>query len=128
MRTVLVVDDSLPNRELLRNILEHCGYNVVEATNGAEAVDSARTHAPSLILMDLQMPVLDGFQAMLLIRGFASREQIPAIAVSAYAMIEDEEKAYAAGFNAYVTKPLQLANFRQQVAKFLEEKELAAGA
>ena len=129
MRTVLVVDDSAPNRELLRTVLEHCGYNVAEAADGSEAVEYARLNKPALILMDLQMPVLDGYQAIAAIREFASGEEIPAIAVTAYAMIEDELKAYQAGFNAYMTKPIQLANFRKEVVRLLvENKGLAAGA
>lgn len=132
MIEILVVDDSPPNRELLRAVLEHCGYVVFEAGTGAEAVAHARNRTPALILMDLQMPELDGYQAIAAIREFASPEEIPAIAVTAYAMIEDEQKAYRAGFNFYMTKPLQLAHFRKEVARLLEgkagDKRFTAGA
>ena len=128
MGAILVVDDSPPNRELLRVVLEHCGHAVAEACNGSEAVAYAREHRPDLILMDLQMPELDGFQAIAAIRQFASLAEIPAMAVTAYAMIEDEQKAYQAGFNSYMTKPLQLPFFRREVERLLEEKGQASGA
>lgn len=128
MLEILVADDSAPNRELLRAVLEHGGYFVIEACNGAEALELARKHKPALILMDLQMPELDGYQAIAAIREFASPHEIPAMAVTAYAMIEDEQKAYQAGFNSYMTKPVQLAYFRQEVARLLDNNRLAAGA
>ena len=123
-----MVDDSAPNRELLRTVLEHCGYSVSEALNGAEAVEYARRHKPDLILMDIQLPVLDGYQAILAIREFASLEEIPAMAVTAYAMIEDEQKAYQSGFNSYMTKPVQLSYFRKEVARLLADSgDVSAG-
>ena len=128
MLEILVADDSAPNRELLRAVLEHGGYFVIEACNGAEALELARKHKPALILMDLQMPELDGYQAIAAIREFAPPHEIPAMAVTAYAMIEDEQKAYQAGFNSYMTKPVQLAYFRQEVARLLDNNRLAAGA
>ena len=128
MLEILVADDSPPNRELLRAVLEHGGYLVIEACNGAEALELTRKHKPALILMDLQMPEMDGFQTIAAIREFASPEEIPAMAVTAYAMIEDEQKAYLAGFNSYMTKPVQLAYFRKEVARLLENKGLATGA
>ena len=74
------------------------------------------------------MPVLDGYQAIAGIREFASPEEIPAMAVTAYAMIEDEQRAYQSGFNSYLTKPLQLSYFRKEVARLLGDKGVAAGA
>jgi two-component system cell cycle response regulator DivK len=119
MKTILVADDKPSNRELIRVILESSGHQVIEASNGREAVDLALEHEPDLLLLDLQMPELDGFNVLSEVRKdnrFTSR---PIVALTAYAMQGDREKALAAGFTSYVTKPVNLAALRSLVSDLL---------
>ena len=117
--TILVADDSEKNRELLRTVLGHLGYIVAEAANGREAVlEAARTN-PELMIFDLQMPVLDGFGAMREVRAMERFRETPVLALTAYAMDGDREKALAAGFSAYLTKPLRLADLRAELARWI---------
>ena len=107
--------------------MEHCQYNVVEAENGQHAVALAQLLNPSLILMDLQMPELDGYQALAAIRKIPELQFTPVIAFTAYAMPEDESKAMAAGFSGFLTKPVPLSFLRNEVARFLNRSAFAAG-
>ena len=119
MKTILVADDKPSNRELIRVILESSGHQVIEASNGREAVDLALEHEPDLLLLDLQMPEVDGFNVLSEVRKdnrFTSR---PIVALTAYAMQGDREKALAAGFTSYVTKPVNLAALRSLVSDLL---------
>ena len=102
---ILVIEDQEDNRIILRDLLTSAGYEVVEAVNGQDGVDLARADPPDLILMDIQLPVLDGYQATRLIKADAGLRSIPIIAVTSYALSGDEEKAKAAGCDDYVTKP-----------------------
>ncbi len=119
MRQVLVVDDKASSRELVRTLLETAGYAVSEAANGREAVDIARETAPDLILLDLQMPVLDGFGALHEIRADPRFAKLPIVALTASAMQGDREKAIAAGFTGYVSKPVRLATLRAELDRLL---------
>ena len=105
-RTVLVVDDHDDIRELMRISLQRKGCHVVEATNGEEAVALAPQVHPKLILMDLSMPVLDGFEAARQIHGQPELQDIPIVAVSAYCDVQNTEKALAAGCVECVSKPM----------------------
>ena len=102
---VLVVEDQEDLRAILRFTLEGAGFEVVEAANGAEGVAKAEATRPNLILMDIQMPVLDGYEATRRIKALTGMADTPIIAVSSFAMKGDEEKARASGCDAYVTKP-----------------------
>ncbi len=113
-RTVLVVDDSDDIRELIRLMLQMKGCLVVEATNGENAVEVARQVYPNLILMDLSMPVLDGYEATRRIKADPALRHIPIIAVTSYALAGDEAKASSAGCDGYVAKPFSP---RQLLAK-----------
>jgi two-component system, cell cycle response regulator DivK len=106
-RTVLVVDDFDDTRLLLRTWFERRGFRVVEAQNGIEAIDQAKTEAPDLIIMDMQMPQLDGLSATRRIRK--SLDSVPIIAVSAYGADQFREQALAAGCNEYVSTPFEPA-------------------
>ena len=115
---VLVVEDQEDLRAILRFTLEGAGYEVVEAMNGAEGVAKAETERPDLILMDIQMPVLDGYEATRCIKALPGMAATPIVAVSSFAMKGDEEKARASGCDAYVTKPYspkQLLSLVQQM-------------
>ena len=117
--TILVADDNDKNRELLRTVLGHLGHTVAEAANGREAVTEAKRMAPDLMILDLQMPVLDGFGALRELRAMERFEDTPVLALTAYAMDGDREKALQAGFTAYLTKPLRLADLRAELARWV---------
>jgi two-component system, cell cycle response regulator DivK len=104
-RRVLVIEDHEDNRRILRDLLTSAGYEPIEAVSGEEGVALAETHRPDLILMDIQLPGLDGYEATRRIKANPALRQIPIIAVTSYALSGDEVKAKAAGCDAYVTKP-----------------------
>jgi CheY-like chemotaxis protein len=106
VRRALVVDDSASNRELLRTILEHAGWTVEEAGDGLAAVAMATARPPELILLDIQMPGVDGYETLRALRGQAALAATPIYAITAYAMEGDVERGLAAGFTGYLTKPL----------------------
>jgi CheY-like chemotaxis protein len=108
-RTVLVVDDFDDTRLLLRTWLERRGFRVIEAENGLQAVDQAENESPDLIIMDMQMPQLDGLSATRRIRNLKSLDSVPIVAVSAYGADQFREQALAAGCNEYVSTPFEPA-------------------
>jgi CheY-like chemotaxis protein len=119
MKKVLVADDRETGRELVRTVLENAGYQVIEASDGTEAVAQARQFRPDLIILDIHMPGLDGFQVIEVLRreeGFAA---IPIIALTASAMMGDRERAMEAGFTGYITKPIRLDALRAEVERLL---------
>jgi CheY-like chemotaxis protein len=119
MKTVLVADDKATSRELLRIVLEREGYNVLEAGNGLEAVQSARDMKPDLIILDLHMPELDGFGVIETLRADGGFAETPIVALTASAMQGDRERALAMGFTGYVTKPIRLAALRSEVLRLI---------
>ena len=108
-RTILVVDDFDDTRLLLRTWLERRGFRVVEAENGIQAINQAETESPDLIIMDMQMPQLDGLSATRRIRELKSMTSVPIVAVSAYGADQFRELALAAGCNEYVSTPFEPA-------------------
>ena len=104
-RCILVVEDQADNRRILRDLLGNAGYELIEAETGEEALTAVETHRPDLILMDIQLPVMDGYEATRRIRSNPDLKSVPIIAVTSYALAGDEAKALAAGCSAYVTKP-----------------------
>ena len=119
MKKILVADDKASSRELVRTVLEHCGYEVIEAADGAEALQQALECEPSLIFLDLQMPELDGFEVIEKLRGETRFQATPIVALTASAMHGDREKAIAAGFSGYITKPIRLPALRSEVERLL---------
>jgi CheY-like chemotaxis protein len=119
---ILVVEDNPMNLELVRDILTAEGYEVIEAVDGATGVAVALLEHPALILMDLQLPGLDGLEATRLIRADPALQGIPIVAVTAHAMKGDDDKALAAGCDGFVAKPIQVRDFVATVKKFLGEK------
>ena len=120
-RRVLVVEDEEDLRDIARFTLEGAGFEVIGAVNGVEGVAKAEAERPDLVLMDIQMPLLDGYEATRRIKALSGMQRTPVVAVSSFAMKGDEEKARAAGCDAYVTKPYSpkqlLALVRQFLAK-----------
>ena len=107
--TILVVDDFDDTRLLLRTWLERRGFRVVEAENGIQAINQAETESPDLIIMDMQMPQLDGLAATRRIRGLKALDSVPIVAVSAYGADQFREQALAAGCDEYVSTPFEPA-------------------
>ena len=124
---ILVVEDNPMNLELVRDILTAEGYEVLEAADGATGVAIATLERPALILMDLQLPRLDGLEAARLIRADPRLAGIPIVAVTAHAMKGDDEKARAAGCDGFVTKPIQVREFAATVAAFLKGTKGGSG-
>ena len=122
MRKILVAEDDLASRELIREILEARGYEVVEVGDGQEAVQKIAEKKPDLVLLDIQMPLLDGFGVLRQLRQDSRFASLPVVAVTAYAMQGDRAKALAAGFDAYLTKPLNAAALKKQIEQLLGEK------
>jgi two-component system, cell cycle response regulator DivK len=108
MPRLLLVDDEPLNIDMLKRRLERRGYEVITASNGREAVDRARADAPALVLMDVKMPVMDGYEATRLLKEDAATRGIPVIALTAQAMQDDRDKALAAGADEYESKPIAL--------------------
>jgi len=121
--TVLMVEDIESNRILLKEHLSYYNFNIIEAGNGEEGVLKAREHKPDLILMDIQMPVLDGFQASKLIKETPGLEKIPIIAITAFGFKEDEKK-YGKNFDGYLRKPLSKINLTTELMKHLEYEKI----
>ena len=117
---ILVVEDSDDNREILRHILRLIGYGVLEAVNGLQAVEICKDRRPDLILMDLSMPVLDGYGAVRKIRALAGSSAVPIIAVSAHATVDHRAKALAVGFDDYLTKPIDFAQLETLLDRYLK--------
>ena len=123
MPKILVVDDDEMNRDMLSRRLLRKGYEVVLAVHGAEAIERARSDRPALILMDLSMPVLDGYEATRQLRQFGWTG--PILALTAHAMKDDCQQCLAAGCDAYLTKPLDRQRLEQTIASFLAGKRAA---
>jgi len=121
-KKILVVEDTEDNRQILRDLLSMAGYDMVEAHDGAEGVAKAAEHKPDLILMDIQMPVIDGYEATRRIKVDPDLNPIPIVAVSLFAMKGDEEKARAAGCDHYVTKPYSPMQLLRLIRGLLGDK------
>jgi two-component system cell cycle response regulator DivK len=121
-RTILVVEDQEDNRTILRDLLVHAGFDVVEAVTGEEGVRAAEAHRPDLILMDIQLPLVDGYEATRRIKARPELRAIPVVAVTSYALSGDEEKARAAGCNGYVTKPFSPRQLLATVRGYLPDE------
>ena len=123
---ILVVEDNRENMELMEYLLTAFGYAPMLAVGGAEAIRRARERPPDLILMDLQMPEMDGHEARAAIREEPGLEGCTIVAVTAFAMLGDQERILAAGFDGYISKPIAPESFVTQVERFLAP-ELRAG-
>ena len=119
MNRVLIAEDNAINREMLRELLETRGYTVVEACDGQEVLDSVEHNRPDLLLLDIGMPVLDGFAVVCKIRGNPSLATLPVVAVTAYAMQGDREKILNSGFDGYLSKPIHAAALAEELDRHL---------
>jgi len=119
---ILLAEDNPQNRRLAQFLLRSHGYTVYEAVSGPEAIELARIHSPQLILMDLRLPGLDGYEVTKMLKGDDRTKQIPIIALTAFAMEGDREKALQAGCDGYITKPVDTRHFPVAVHQFLQAK------
>lgn len=117
MKKVLVADDKATSRELVRTVLEACGYEVFEAPDGEAALEQAHAISPDIIILDLHMPKLDGFGVVQKLRAEDAFAGTPVMALTASAMMGDKERALHAGFTSYLAKPIPLAILRQEVQR-----------
>jgi two-component system cell cycle response regulator DivK len=114
---VLVVEDNEKNMKLFRDVLQATGYRLLEATTGERAMELALEHEPNLVLMDIQLPDIDGVEALGRLRAHERTASIPVVALTAQAMQGDRERFLAAGFDGYVSKPVDVVEFVKTVAE-----------
>ena len=119
LKRILIVEDNELNMKLLRDVLEAQGYATITTAEGAASLDLARKNRPDLILMDLQLPDISGFDAVRQLKDHAETRPIPVVAVTAFAMVGDERKALTSGCDAYLAKPILLRDFLDLVEKFI---------
>jgi two-component system, cell cycle response regulator DivK len=118
-KRILVVEDQEDNRQILRDLLGNAGYELIEAADGEQALVAYAKQRPDLILMDIQLPVMDGYETTRRIRADPESKSIPIVAVTSYALAGDEAKALAVGCNAYITKPYSPRALLAKVREFL---------
>jgi two-component system cell cycle response regulator DivK len=118
---ILIVDDNANNRKLARDVLEFAGFSTLEATGGIEGVSLAQEHRPSLVLMDIRMPDLNGTEALKLLKEDSRTEGIPVVALTSSTMRGDEESFLAKGFDGYLAKPISVREFPDQVRGYLRQ-------
>ncbi len=119
MKKILVVEDNEKNMYLMSFILGKNGYDVIKAESGEKGVELAAQAAPDLVLMDIALPGIDGYETTRRIRQLAGREQVPIVAITSYAMTGDREKALAAGCSGYVEKPIDPATFLTEIERYI---------
>jgi len=120
---ILIVEDNPQNRLLVKDILEIHGYEILEVENGQAGIESAKTQRPDLVLMDIQMPVMDGFEACRRLREEPELRGLKIVAVTSFAMKGEKEKVLSSGFDGYVAKPINTRELPALVKGFLEERE-----
>jgi two-component system, cell cycle response regulator DivK len=120
---VLIVEDNPRNLKLARDILNHAGYRTLEAESAEDALDVARAERPRLILMDVQLPGMDGIEALRRLRADPATAGLRVVALTAFAMKDDRERMLVAGFDGYLEKPLDVHGFPGQIAALLADAE-----
>ena len=118
-KRILVIEDTEDNRQIMRDLLTAADYTVLEAHDGLAGVAAAEMHVPDLILMDIQLPEIDGYEATRRIKAQPALANIPILAVTSYALSGDEEKAKAAGCDGYVTKPFSPRDLLARIRSFI---------
>ena len=118
-KAILIVEDDPKNMTLFRDLLQVSGYKTIEATDGKQGIELAKTGKPDLILMDIQMPRIDGFEATRILKANATTSNIPVLALTALAMRGDEERILQAGCDGYLAKPVDIKELLKKVANYL---------
>ncbi|MCX8034051.1 MAG: response regulator [Thermodesulfovibrio sp.] len=122
MKKILIVDDNEDARELVKKILKRHGYEIIEAVDGEEAIAKAIAYRPDLILMDISIPKIDGYEATRRLKARPDFKDTPIIAFTAHAMRGDQEKALQAGCNGYISKPINVRDFPEQIKIYIKDK------
>lgn len=117
-RTILLIEDNEQNRYLATFLLERQGYRIVPAVDGPQGIELARTLEPDLILLDIQLPAMDGYAVARALRVIESVSKTPIVAVTSYALVGDREKSLAAGCNGYIEKPINPETFVAEIERF----------
>lgn len=123
MATILIIEDNQSNMNLMKFLLTKFGHTCIGANDGMTGIDLARKEMPDLILCDIQLPRMDGYGIVRVLKGSDDLSHIPVLAVSSFAMHGDEEKALAGGFDAYITKPIEPKTFVGEIEALLTPKE-----
>ena len=118
-KVVLIVEDDANSRKLIRDLLQVSGHTTLEATDGKQGVALAKEKRPDLILMDIQLPVMDGLEATRILKADNETREIPIVALTAYAMEGDEERMLQAGCDGYLPKPIDVQEFLKKVSEYL---------
>jgi len=121
-KRILVIEDQEDNRQIVRDLVTASGYELIEATTGEEGLEAASRERPDLILMDIQLPGIDGYEVTRRIKADPKLRQIPIIAVTSYALSGDDKKAFAAGCDGYVTKPYSPRLLLAKIREYLPSK------
>jgi CheY-like chemotaxis protein len=125
---LLLVEDNEDNRTIYSTLLRHLGYQVIEAEDGVQAIELARSEHPDLILMDISIPEMDGWEATRVLRGDPSTQSIPIVALTAHALEDDRERAAEVGFSSYLAKPIEpravVAEIRRLIGQSVSPKPL----
>ena len=119
MKKILIVEDDEFNLKLFSEIVSSSGYQAIEARSGIEAIEKAKSEEPDLILMDIQLPGMDGVTALKKIKEFSRQKEIPVIALTGYAMSGDNERFLSQGFAGYVAKPINISEFLETIKKYV---------
>ncbi len=123
-KTILVVEDNPMNLELVSDILEAQGYRVIQAAEGRQALELARERMPELILMDIQLPEMDGLEVTRLLKNDPATRDLKIVALTAHAMRGDEERVREAGCSGYIAKPINTRDFVKLIASYLEDRHV----
>jgi two-component system cell cycle response regulator DivK len=121
-RKLLIVEDNQDNRELAIKVLKNKGYEIIEAVDGEEAIEMAISEKPDLILLDISLPKLDGYEVAKRLKSMEEFQEIPIVAFTAHAMKGDREKVIAGGFEGYISKPINVREFPDQIKAYLRGK------
>lgn len=121
-RKILIVEDNEDSRELVVKVLRNKGFDTVEAADGEEAIDKATKEKPELILLDISIPKMDGYEVARRLKNLEEFSEIPIVALTAHAMKGDREKVIAAGFEGYISKPINVRELPDQVRSYLKGK------
>ena len=122
-RAILIIDDDPYNRKLTRDVLSHAGHAILEAENAEDGLALAQAEQPLLVLMDVQLPGMSGVEALSRLRADPATADIPVVAVTAFAMREDRDRFMAAGFDAYLDKPLDVRGLSRQLTAVVDAAE-----
>ena len=118
-KVILIVEDDPRNLKLIRDLLQKSGYTTIEATDGKQGVELTKARNPDLILMDIQMPIMDGLEATRILKADATTKNIPVLALTSYAMAGDKERILQAGCDGYLSKPIDIKEFLKTVTEYL---------